>query len=409
MKTAPRKGGSLRRGRRTLVFLTALLGVVCAVLIALRLSEPDSPAKTAAPRENDAPSGIVQIPMPDAPEETPHRHLFDPETGECGLCGYVCDHSAGFDEEHRCLACRWQCRNQSHDPETALCPICGEGFHHHFGMDGICDVCGAAAPLCDAELPDRYFEPSPHEGQHFRETLTDARGKEYEIAVWLPWNYSENVKYNVVVLMHGDYGEAADWTDEPEKTYRGEIEFRHVYDRIVEERLCDPFIIFGIPNGSFKYPPEGEAFLRDLVLPHIARHYSTYLGDGSTEALREGRAHLAVGGLSRGSMYTYSCVMPRCLDIVGNFCCFSNGDNSRVFVQLNAAENRGWPILSYVASYGMMDEQVVGTAHRNVYRSICNNVERVTDGENARMFAIGAGHNFIMWTASLYDALLLMF
>ena len=128
-----------------------------------------------------------------------------------------------------------------------------------------------------------------------------------------------------------------------------------------------------------------------------------------TEALRAGREHLAVGGLSRGSMYTYSCVMPRCLDIVGNCCCFSNGDNSRVYVSLNSEPFADYPILSYIASYGMMDELQVGIAHRNVYRAICNNVERVTDGENARMFAIGAGHNFIMWTASLYDALLLMF
>ena len=398
------------RGKRTLAFFTVLLGIVCVVVCALRATEPaplppDAPAeKTAAPAAES-----VQTPPPAAPEATEHRHSFDPETGSCSLCGAVCDHSTGFDGEHRCLSCRWQCRNQTHDRETALCPVCGETFHHHFGMDGVCDVCGAEAPLCDAELPARFFAPCRNEGRHFRETITDAEGREYEIAVWLPWDYREDVRCNVVVLLHGDGGQAADWTDEPENTYLGEIQFRHVYDRIVEERLCDPFLIVGVPNGSFKFPPSGESFLRETVLPHIAQHYATYLGDGSTEALRLGREHLAVGGLSRGSMFTYSCVMPRCLDIVGNFCCFSNGDNARVWAQLNAEENRSYPIKSYVASYGMSDELQVGIAHRAVYRGICNNVERVTDGENARMFAIGAGHNFIMWTASLYDALLLMF
>lgn len=383
--------------KKSLVFLTVLLLIVCCVLLAVRASNTLS--LRPAPVES----------TPEPVRATPHRHLFDPETGECMLCGYVCAHEEGFDDAHRCLVCSWQCRNQAHDPETALCPICGEAFHHHFGMDGICDVCGAEAPLVFAELPDRYFEPSEHEGQHLRGTLADADGREREIAVWLPWDYNEDTQYNVVVLMHGDGGQAADWTDEPEPTYRGEIEFRHVYDRMVEERLCDPFLIVGISNVNFQYPAGGEAFLREKVLPYIAANYSTYLGDGSTEALRLGREHLAVGGLSRGSMFTYSCVMPRCLDIVGNFCCFSNGDNSRVWAQLNSEENRPWPIVSYIASYGMMDEQVVGVAHRNVYRGICNNVERVTDGENAHMLAIGAGHNFIMWTASLYDALLLMF
>lgn len=392
--------------KKPLFFITVLLGIVCVVLCALRAnaavpSHPEPPVETSAPLE--ATSEITN------PTETPHQHLFDPETATCTVCGFVCDHSAGFDKDHRCLSCQWLCRNQIHDQKTALCPVCGEAFSHHFGMDGICDVCGAEAPLYYAELPDRFFAPCVNEGNHYRETLTDSKGLKYEIAVWLPWDYSENQKYNVVVLMHGDSGQAADWTDEPEPTYRGDIVFYHVYDRIVEERLCDPFIIVGIPNASFKYPPSGETFLRELVLPHIAQNYSTWLGDGSTEALQKGREHLAVGGLSRGSMYTYSCVMPRCLDIVGNFCCFSNGDNSRVWAQLNSDENRDWTIKSYIASYGMADEMQVGIAHRNVYRSICNNVERVTDGENARMLAIGAGHNFIMWTASLYDALLLMF
>lgn len=384
--------------KKTSLVLTALLLIVCVVLCALRAASRDPLLPAAASEESAA-----------APEATPHRHLFDPETGLCTVCGFVCDHAEGFDEDHRCLICGWQCRNQSHDSETALCPICGEAFRHHFGMDGICEVCGAEAPLVFGELPDRYFEPSEHEGRHYRETLTDADGTELEIAVWLPWDYGEEQRYNVVVLMHGDGGQAGDWTDEPEPTQRGEIEFRCVYDRMAEERLCEPFLIVGISNRPFAQPEKGEKILKELLLPYIAQHFSTYLGGGSPEELRAGRAHLAVGGLSRGSMFTYSCVMPRCLDVVGNFCCFSNGANNRISSQLNAAENLGYEIVSYVASYGMSDDPETGAIHRSIYRSICSRVERVTDGENARMLAIGAGHNFITWTSSLYDALLLMF
>ena len=384
--------------KKTSLVLTALLLIVCVVLCALRAASRDPLLPAAASEESAA-----------APEATPHRHLFDPEAGLCTVCGFVCDHAEGFDEDHRCLVCGWQCRNQSHDSETALCPICGEAFRHHFGMDGICEVCGAEAPLVFGELPDRYFEPSEHEGRHYRETLTDADGTELEIAVWLPWDYGEEQRYNVVVLMHGDGGQAGDWTDEPEPTQRGEIEFRRVYDRMVEERLCEPFLIVGISNRPFAQPEKGEKILKELLLPYIAQHFSTYLGGGSPEELRAGRAHLAVGGLSRGSMFTYSCVMPRCLDVVGNFCCFSNGANNRISSQLNAAENLGYEIVSYVASYGMSDDPETGAIHRSIYRSICSRVERVTDGENARMLAIGAGHNFITWTSSLYDALLLMF
>ena len=376
----------------------ALALIVCCVLCAVFASNR-APLVSVAPEPEPTPS----------PEPTPHRHVFDPGTGTCTLCGFVCDHGCGFDDAHRCIVCRWQCLNLLHDPGTALCPICGEAFHHHFGMDGICDVCGAEAPLCFSELPDRYFEPSEHEGRYTREVLTDADGREHEIAVWLPWNYSESVRYNVVVLLHGDGGQAGDWVDEPEPTRRGEIEFRHVYDRMVEERLCDPFLIVGLSNRGFDNPVKGEAILKELVLPYIAQNYSTYMGGGSLEELREGRDHLAVGGLSRGSMFTYTCVMPRCLDVAANFCCFSNGDNGRISSQLDAGDNRAYEIRSYIASYGMSDDWETGQHHRNIYRSICTRVERVTDGGNARMLAIGEGHNFLMWTASLYDALLLMF
>ena len=386
-------------GKKTSLAIASLLLVVCVVLCALRVS--GRPEASPVSEELAQPTA--------APTPTPHQHLFDPETGVCTLCGFVCDHASGFDDEHRCLVCSWKCLNQTHDPETALCPICGEVFHHHFGMSGVCEVCGLEAPLYFTQLPERYYTPSEHEGRHFREILTDPEGDEHEIAVWLPWDYSEDVLYNVVVMMHGDHGQAGDWTDEPEPTPRGDIEFRHVYDRMVEERLCGPFIIVGLDNHGFQNPDKGETILKDLILPYIAQHFSTYLGTGSLEDLRAGRAHLAVGGLSRGSMYTYSCVMPRCLDVVGNFCCFSNGDNGLISVQLESEENRSYEIFSYIASYGMSDDWDTGKDHRAIYRSICTRVERVTDGENARMLAIGAGHNFLMWTASLYDALLLMF
>ena len=278
--------------KKTSLVLIALLLIVCVVLCALRASKgPALLPVSELPAREEA-----------APEATPHRHLFDPETGLCTLCGFVCDHSLGFDGEHRCLVCGWRCRNQSHDPETALCPICGEAFCHHFGMDGVCDVCGAEAPLYFAELPERYFQPSEHEGRCFRETLSDGEEAELEIAVWLPWDYSEETRYNVVVLMHGDGGQAADWTDEPEPTRLGEIEFRRVFDRMVEERLCEPFLIVGISNRAFAQPEKGEKVLRELLLPYVAQHFSTYLGGGSPEELRAGRAHLAVGGLSRGAL-----------------------------------------------------------------------------------------------------------
>ena len=394
----------MSRKKRTSIELSLVL-VVCCVLCAIYAASAISPAYSPAAAGTPQPAG----PTPSAAAEaTPHLHDYDPETGLCRECGFVCEHAAGFDAEHRCLDCRWRCTGESHD-ENAVCPVCGEELNHHFGMDGICDVCGLEAPLYTEELPDRYFESAEHEGRHFYDTFTAPDGQEHTIAVWLPWNYSEEVKYNVVVLIHGNMGECGDWTDVDEMTHRGEIQFRRVYDRMVEERLCDPFMIVGISFAGFEHPPTGEAILREAILPHVAQSYSTYMRSGSVEDMRAAREHIAIGGLSRGSMFTYSAVMPRCLDLAANFCCFSNGDNPLVYKDLNSEENIGYGIKSYVATLGLMDEEYAIISQRTSYRYICQNVERVTDGENARLFEIAAGHNFITWTASLYDALLLMF
>lgn len=400
----------MKKPKRSTEAAMAALGccVICVLFALLCLSPALSPLLSGSTQEAGEESFAGE---PAASEETeaPHEHRFDPVTGVCFDCGEECPHTQGFGSDHCCLVCGWRCDNTSHDPETALCPVCGEAFRHHFGMDCLCDVCGAEAPLVYGELPDRYFEPNPRAGQCSRETFTDAEGKERTVAVWLPWDYSEDTLYNVVILLHGDGGECGDWVDVEEPTYRGEVRLCDVYDRIVEERLCDPFIVVSVDNSLFKYPPLGESFLRDSLLPFIAAHYSTYMGTGTLQEIREAREHTAAGGLSRGSMYTYSCIMPRCLDIVGNFCCFSNGDNSRVYVQLNSADSIDYPVKSYIATCGKADELIVTIAHKNVFRSITSNVLRITDGENARLFEIEAGHNFIMWTASVYDALLLMF
>jgi hypothetical protein len=67
------------------------------------------------------------------------------------------------------------------------------------------------------------------------------------------------------------------------------------------------------------------------------------------------------------------------------------------------------PILSYIATVGLQDEYLYVRAHRYDYEVLCTGIDTITDGENARMFEIDAGHNFITWTTSFYNALLLMF
>ena len=355
------------------------------------------------------PAPAVPAPEAPTPSPTPHVHVFDADSFRCTLCGEICAHDAGFDEAHRCLACGYLCPHETHDPLTAVCPLCGKQFNHHFGMDGVCDVCGSSAVLYTARLPERYYADSAHRGRCLRETLTLPDSLQLDIAVYLPWDYDPEGRYNLLIMMHGDGGSCDDWTDVLERTERGDVCLRTVYDAVVEEHLCDPFLVVGIDNRYMQNSFYGEKLIEETLLPYLASHYATYMADGSIESIRDAREHIAIGGLSRGSIYTYDVAMARCLDVAANFCCFSNGYSGNILRFLRAYAQEGLGFVSYIATVGLQDEPVYVRAHRYDYGVLCSSVDTLRDGDNARLIEVDEGHNFLTWTASMYDALLLMF
>ena len=409
------KGGESVKKR-----IPALLLLLCLVLCAC--SRPPAPAATPSPAspvpaaESPAPASpapAAESPAPAAPtptEEPPHEHDFDPDIGLCRGCGFVCPHEAGFSPEGRCQVCGWLCGHERHDPESARCLCCGAQCRHHFGAIGLCEGCGREAPLTGTVLPDEYFEPAEHEGTCLHETLTDPAGRKHEIAVWLPWDYNEETRYNVVLLIHGDGGSCYDWVDKEESTSRGHIQVFRVYDRMVEQHLCQPFLVVGLNNrGMGENAAFGEMLIEEVVLPYLARTYSTWMEGDSHEQIVAAREHIAIGGLSRGSVFTYYIAMQRCLDVAANFCCFSNSYTGTVIQTLNSEEALPYEIRCYVAEIGLRDVAEYNRDHRAVYDALCEQVERIRDGENARFLEIDEGHNFLMWTAAVYNALLLMF
>ncbi len=398
----------------------AALALLLAAACALAACSAPSPAPAEVPAPSSAPT-------PEPTPEPPHVHDYDPETGLCRLCGESCPHDGGFDECFRCrlcgmacphsvfsedsvcLACGWVCPHENHDPVSALCLVCGAQRWHRFGIAGRC-ACGREAPLVDGMLSEDYFLPAEHVGTCFQETLSDIYGREHTIAVWLPWDYNEKTRYNLVLLIHGDSGSCDDWTDKPEPTSWGPIQMFRVYDRIWEQHLCAPFIVVGLNNAGMAQDPSfGEMLIEDLVLPHMFRFYSTYMEDYHHEDLVAARDHTAIGGLSRGSMFAYSIGMQRCLDVAANFCCFNNGYYGSLGQTLNSEEMQGYDVRSYVAEIGLQDIEEYNRSHRALYDSLCAEVERITEGENAVFLEIDEGHNFLMWSAAIYNALLLMF
>ena len=383
---------------KTAFFAAALAVLILAAVVGLRAKEMAVP-----PAEEALPT-----PAPSAAAEPPHVHRYDPLDGRCRDCGAICDHGGGL-REGQCVDCGWHCDHARHDGESLLCLVCGELCCHHFTMAGRCEGCGREAPLAAAELPDRFFEPSEHEGRCLSETLTAPDGTELPIALWLPYNGEEAGPCNVVILLHGDGGSCEDWVSRELPTRRGNVQLCRVYDRIAQERLCAPFLVVSISTRGMEDPEYGEKLIAETLLPYLARSYPTWMTGDSREEIAAAREHIAIGGLSRGSMYAYSVGMGRCLDVAANFCCFSNGYEPGLVQRLTAEPYASLPIQSYVATVGLRDEPDYVRPHRQHYALLCEGVPQLRDGVNARMLEIDEGHNFLMWSASIYDALLLMF
>lgn len=337
-----------------------------------------------------------------------HKHIFD-DSYCCRICGEACAHEHGFDEDGVCLDCRWRCSHETHDPETALCPVCGVQCCHHFGMDLVCARCGREAPLFFDTLPERFFGLSAHRGRCLTVSVPGPTGADTQLAIYLPYGYRTDKKYNLCVMLHGDGGACDVWTDQELPVPDGPIQFCALYDYMLEQHLCEPFIVVGVDATMMQYGKLGVSLIRDTVLPYMAEHYATWMASGTEEDIRAAREHIAIGGLSSGSAATYVLGMGYCLDLSANFCCFSNAKLPGMAAVLNREENAPYDILSYVATIGLRDRPMTRYDHQMTYEALCRDCERVTDGESARFFGINQGHNYLTWTASFYDALLLMF
>lgn len=382
----------------------AILGVLCLVLVILLARRwavtPETTERFPETEPGSAESTVIaELDTPDTPAAaavpTPsggadHEHRWDGETGTCLVCGWACPH-------------------ERHDPETTVCLRCGLQCRHHFGAAGVCSGCGTEAPLYTEDLPERYFAPARNEGRVRHDTVTEENGVEHKIAVWLPYDYDANGKYNLVLLIHGDNGSLDDWMDKEKETPRGKIKLCWIYDHLTEEKLCRPFIVVSMENARMDDPAYGERLLEEILLPYLARNYATYAEGGSHEKLAAAREHIAIGGMSRGSIYTYSVGMDRCFDVAANFCCFSNGYQTTLPNRLSDEEYGELPMRCYVATVGTDDNPNYVSAHTRQYQLLCDEVERIRDGENARFLEIAGGHEYLVWYTSIYDALLLMF
>lgn len=274
-----------------------------------------------------------------------------------------------------------------------------QAFAEELDVQSTIDVCGKEPVFYDS-LPEHFYEECEQQGSVH--TFKYAQKKEF--SVWTPYNYAEDVQYNVLVLMHGTGGNHTSWISLTRKANGKEFKCSDIYDNIVAENKVQPFIVVSIPADSTVSQITRE--LRDVILPIVVENFSTWAE--KAEDISNVREHFGIGGYSEGAMKTYHVGMKNCLDLFGNFMPLAGyGDQKEVVKALNNNEFKDLPINCFFAAVGCKDRCVDSFPKYKAIRD--SDTERFVEGTNTWWQVTNGGHDWEAWSTGVYNALQVMF
>lgn len=302
-------------------------------------------------------------------------------------------------------------------PEATSAPI-----HIHHYVDGVCDGCGAAPEFYTDFLPEEFYCETDHAGSvilhEYSVTAYANHGfGEYKkcFNLYVPYDYDENVPYNVLVLVHGGGGNENSWLTDVYDYGSIQMQGRVIFDNMFEKGICNPCLIVcpvtetpytqGLTAGINQLRDE----LREYILPWVAENYSTYARDGSLDSLRAARDHFALGGLSNGALFVYEGGMRYNFDLFGSYAAFSGNGEPWVTVGIiQSGEYAELPINCLFTGAGSM-----GDSQQNYtqvgYDYFIENEPRLTDGKNAFHVDVNGEHEWKVWFTDIFNALPLLF
>ena len=177
------------------------------------------------------------------------------------------------------------------------------------GMGG----CAKKVSVVD-EIPAEYRTPVENGGTvtlfsyPTKDYYGDESPIEKEAYIYLPPNYDEGKKYNVMYLLHGIGGDIWEWGMTGDNS-----DVKKMMDNLILNGDIDPFIVV-TPNGrsakdhssnsdSGSFYVFGKELRNDLV-PYIDANYATYADYSEGYDISAARDHRACAGLSMGGMQT---------------------------------------------------------------------------------------------------------
>lgn len=342
------------------------------------------------------------------------------ENSTCTFCGFECNHEW---VDCICSKCGYVCTHKDHDAETRICELCGDVTTHKF-TNGVCS-CGAAPDFHDTALGKDFFAESDKGGTvetvMYQTPLYDEAYDglliDKEMSVYLPYRYSPDSRYNVMLLVPGGEDPHSAWLTDVHSSGGISMTGKNLLDNMISSGIIEPMIVVSIdtaasiPGHSDKKDTGIDQIskeLRDIILPYIVENFSTYAEDSAPESIEAVRDHFGLGGMSNGALYTYNSGMQENFDLIGNYLCISGCNEPKAVAErINSEEWSSLPICAYYAGAGTTDKQKDNS--QKGFNLLLESTERLNEDANAFYSEVEGGHEWKVWYTITYNALQVMF
>ena len=252
--------------------------------------------------------------------------------------------------------------------------------------------------------------------------LNSEKTEEKELKVYLPYNYDESQKYNILYLLHGTDKQEVDHIN----TWFDRVKIKDVLDNLIAYEQIDPLIV--VCPTFYSYGLYGDDNVTDIkeatpvktnssnnftyefrndILPAVESKYQTYAEDISVSGFMNSRDHRALAGLSNGARITLHSGIMHNFDYVSSFGVYSSSwDAQEILQALNSDAYKDLSLNGFYNAAGIYD--FAYNKQKKMYDELLQS-ERFT-AENSKFFPITFGyHSARSWRVGLYDTLLYLF
>lgn len=297
-----------------------------------------------------------------------------------------------------------------------------EPVHVHSYVNGVCSGCGKTPDFYTGYLPEEYYQENKHPGTIVRHEYDVTAYANYgngtyhkALNIYLPYGYTEEKPYNVLVLVPGYGGDEESWLNTVYESGGYQMCGKNIVDNLFDSGACEPCIIVtpvaetaqcqGLTAGINQLRQE----LREDILPYIVSNYSTYAADSSLDSLRAARDHFGLGGLSNGALFVFEGGMRYNFDLFGSYAAFSgNGEPWKTVGIIQDEEYAALPINCFFAGAGSYNDPQQNYTKIG-YDYFLENEQRLEENKNAWRVDVEGEHEWKVWLTDLANALPLMF